>query len=58
MSFLKAYHKEMDCWNFRHLPDGARGLIMAFCFCLHLRLQGTSFEKVMGERKIQPDYEI
>lgn len=58
MSFLKAYRKEMDCWDWSHMPDVSKGIIMAFVFCLHLRLQGTSFEEMMAPNKIQPDYEI
>lgn len=58
MSFLKAYRKEMDCWDWSRMPGVSKAIIIAFVFCLHLRLQGTSFEKMMGASKIQSDYEI
>ncbi len=38
----KAYRAEIECW---HLDEQQRGLLMAFIYCLQLRLNGVDFDR-------------
>lgn len=47
-TIIHAYHQELDCWN---LNRTQRALILAFVWCMKLRMEGTSFDKLQS-----PDY--
>ena len=56
LSLREAYREERHCWDWSHLPPGAEAMLMAFVFCLDLRMQGSSYEEQFGgkEGKIKP----
>lgn len=45
-SIVYAYHEELPHWS--HLTESQRGLLLAFTFCLKLRLEGTDPSKLLG----------
>ncbi len=42
-TIITAYHEELPTWD---LGPADKALLMAFVFCLKLRMDGTSFEKM------------
>lgn len=46
-TFLKAFEEERKGWRWAHLPNATEALVLAFCACIHLRMQGTSMDEVM-----------
>jgi hypothetical protein len=51
MTFIEAFNEEKKSWHWHKLPTGSEAMVMAFCFCLFLRMQGTSFEKMFTKDK-------
>src|SRR5437762_1408530 len=46
-TFLKAFEEEMKCWRWASMTSDKEALILAFCACIHLRMKGSSMDKVM-----------
>lgn len=43
MKLIKAFHAEMACW--KRLNSEQRATLMAFIYCLDLRMRGVDFER-------------
>jgi len=52
-TILDAYREEIEHW--KRVPYAHKSLLMAFTYCLKLRLDGTSFDEQFPSTQ-EPDY--